>query len=66
MKNLNQKVLSTLIAITAVVGMSNAEKAQYFPSTETYNPNQTYQSDYQERMNTQDRRHQQYLDLIWY
>ena len=70
MKNINQKVLSTVIAVGAIASIPNAAKAQYYPtnpynpSTTTYYPQSSYPS-YEERIRASERRHQQQLDLIW-
>ena len=63
---LNYKILSILIAIGAVSGITSAAKAQYYPSTgSSYDYDQSYQ-DYQQRMNESEQRHKQILDTIWY
>lgn len=63
---LNHKILSILIAVSAVLGIASAAKAQYYPSTgSSYDYDQSYQ-DYQQRTNASEQRHRQFLETIRY
>lgn len=62
---LNHKILSVLIAVSAVSGIASAAKAQYYPNRSSYDYNQSYQ-DYQQRMDASERSHKQFLDTVWY
>ena len=76
MTKIDKKILFTLITATAIVGIPATAKAQYYnyyptypsyPSIGTTNyPNLVHQPSYQERIEAQDRRHQQFIDSIYY